>query len=372
MAVSSVVRAACVLAGFLVAPGLSESQEQNWAGADLSWVNELEDCGAEYRVNGELRDPYELFAEAGLNTVRLRIWNDPDWTDYSTLHDVARSIRRAKKLGLRVLLDFHYSDTWADPGKQTIPAAWEKDIDKLGALSGHVSAYTTEVLTHLGDLGLMPDMVQVGNEVNTEILRPRDTEGWPINWPRQAALLNAGIRAVRGMAGKYAVTPSVMLQIAQPENVEPWFEAARKHGVTDYDYIGISYYPRWSEWSMSELGAAIARVRETFGAKVILVETGYYWSLGKTDPAKDELAAQSLEAGYPASVDGQHRFLVDLANTVLQNGGVGMFYWEPAIVSTRCRSGWGYEDERWDNSLFDYRRGNELLPGAEYLQVIGR
>jgi beta-galactosidase len=348
------------------------AKSRYYAGADLSWVNELEDCGAEYRVKGELRDPYELFAEAGLDTVRLRLWNDPDWTEYSTLVDVTRSIKRAKRLGLRVMLDFHYSDTWADPGKQTIPRAWANDIDNVEVLSAHVYTYTTDVLTQLGKQGLMPDMVQVGNEINTEILRPKDTEGWPINWPRQAALVNAGIKAVRDMAGKYDVTPSVMLQIAQPENVEPWFEAATEHGVTDYDYIGISFYPRWSEWSMSELGATIARVRESYDAEVILVETGYFWSFGKTNPDRNELAAQSLEPGYPASVEGQRLFLVDLANTVLQNGGVGMFYWEPAIVTTRCREGWGYEDERWDNSLFDYRRGNELLPGADYLSVISR
>jgi len=341
-----------------------------FAGADLSWVNELEDCGAEYRVDGELRDPYELFAEAGLNTVRLRIWNDPDWTDYSTLHDVSRSIKRAKRLGLRVMLDFHYSDTWADPGKQTIPAAWADDIDDVEALSAHLREYTMDVLTHLGELGLMPDMVQVGNEINTEILRPKDTEGYPINWPRQAALVNAGIKAVRDMAGKYDRSPSVMLQVAQPENVEPWFETAREHNVVDYDYIGISYYPFWSEQSISELGATISRVKKEYGAEVILVETGYVWSLGKADPANDERASQMLEGGYPASIEGQRNFLVDLANTVLDSGGVGVFYWEPAAVATRCSGRWGKEEERWNNSLFDYRRGNELLPGAEYLSVV--
>jgi arabinogalactan endo-1,4-beta-galactosidase len=348
----------------------ARSQSLYWAGADLSWVNELEDCGAVFRVNGEPRDPYELFAEAGMDTVRLRLWNDPDWTDYSTLHDVARSIRRARALGLRVLLDFHYSDTWADPGKQTIPAAWAGDIDNVEALSRRLYDYTTEVLTHLGELGWMPDMVQVGNEINTEILRPANTEGFPIDWPRQAALINAGIRAVRDIAGRYDRSPTVMLQVAQPENVEPWFVSARQHGVTDYDYIGVSYYPFWSEQSLEELGATIRRVRQEFGAEVILVETGYVWSLGKTNPEADGEARQMLEPGYPASVDGQHRFLVDLAKAVMAAGGVGVFYWEPAAVVTRCSSEWGKQDLRWDNSLFDYSRGNELLPGAEYLRVV--
>jgi len=341
-----------------------------YAGADLSWVNELEDCGAEYRRNGVLRDPYELFAEVGLDTVRLRIWVNPDWTVYSTLQDVTRSVMRAKALGLRVLLDFHYSDTWADPGKQIIPAAWADDIDDVDALSTHVYEYTTEVLTHFGDLSLMPEMVQVGNEINTEILRLANTDGYPINWPRNAALINAGISAVRDMAGRYPITPSVMLHIAQPENVEPWFSTARQYGVTEYDYIGFSYYPFWSEQSISELGAMVTRVRRDYGVDVILVETGYFWSLGQSDPATDPGAAQALEPGYPASVEGQRRFLVDLTNEVLDSGGAGMMYWEPAAVSTPCSPQWGNEDEHWDNSLFDYRTGNELLPGADYLSTI--
>ncbi len=140
--------------------------------------------------------------------------------------------------------------------------------------------------------------------------------------------------------------------------------------MVDYDYIGISYYPFWSEQSLQELGQTVARVRQGFGAQVILVETGYVWSLGQSDPESDARAAQMLEPGYPASIEGQHRFLVDLAGTVLENGGSGVFYWEPAAVATRCSSRWGKEDESWNNTPFDYRRGNELLPGAEYLSVV--
>jgi arabinogalactan endo-1,4-beta-galactosidase len=142
--------------------------------------------------------------------------------------------------------------------------------------------------------------------------------------------------------------------------------------VVDYDYIGISYYPYWSEQSLAELGATILRARREFGAEVILVETGYVWSLGRTDAEQDERAAQMLEPGYPASIDGQKRFLVDLAGTVRHNGGAGMFFWEPAAVATLCNGRRGHEGERWDNSLFDYRRGNELLPGAEYLSIFSR
>ena len=117
-----------------MAASASEPAPQRFAGVDLSYVNEVEACGAQFRLNGQLRDPYELFAERGANLVRLRLWNDPTWTNYSTESDVTRSMERAKKAGMHVLLDFHYSDDWADPQKQTIPAAWAADIgdaDKL-------------------------------------------------------------------------------------------------------------------------------------------------------------------------------------------------------------------------------------------------
>lgn len=368
IAAGACVVAACATIDDGSAPGAPE--RVYYAGADLSWVNELEDCGAEYRVNGAVRDPYEILAEAGLNTVRVRVWVDPDWTDYSTLHDAARSLRRAKSVGAMTLLDFHYSDTWADPGKQIIPAAWADDIDDTPALAEHVYAYTTEVLTHLGEIGLMPDMVQVGNEINTQILRPADTEGDPIDWPRNAALLNAGVKAVRDMAGRFDKDPAVMLHIAQPENVEPWFEAAAAHGLTDFDFIGISYYPFWSEQSMAELGATIGRLRATYDADVIVVETGYPWTLGAMAETAPERAAQMQEPGYPASVEGQRAFLVDLAHTVSASGGVGVFTWEPAAVPTRCSPRWEERGQFPSSALFDRDNGNELLPGADYLRAV--
>src|SRR5262245_9676252 len=125
-----------------VAAASAAPPTERFAGVDLSYVNEVEACGAEYRVGGVRKDPYELFAAAGANLVRLRLWNAPDWTTYSTEADVTRSIERAHKAGMKVLLDFHYSDDWADPQKQTIPAAWKADIDDPDKLATHVYEYT--------------------------------------------------------------------------------------------------------------------------------------------------------------------------------------------------------------------------------------
>ena len=129
------IRFASSAAAMLVtmAASASDTAPQRFAGVDLSYVNEVEACGAQYRFGGQLRDPYELFAERGANLVRLRLWNDPTWTNYSTEADVTRSMERAKKAGMHVLLDFHYSDDWADPQKQTIPAAWAARVAEMSS-----------------------------------------------------------------------------------------------------------------------------------------------------------------------------------------------------------------------------------------------
>jgi len=335
-----------------------------WRGVDLSYVNELEDCGAVYRQDGEVRDPYAIFAAAGANVVRLRLWHSPGWTRYSTLDDVEKSIRRAHEAGMQALLDFHYSDDWADPGDQVIPAAW-RDAAGVDELAGRVYRYTADVLGRLDAQGLMPEFVQVGNEINTEILLdapvPEDT---PIDWERNAALINAGIRAVRDSAADGS--PKVMLHIAQPEFVEPWLDDGLAAGLADFDLLGVSYYPKWSRVPFREIESRIRQFRRKYGKDVVVVETAYPFTLEAGDAAGNILGADSLVDGYPATIDGQRRFLVDLMQAVLNGGGLGIVYWEPAWISTDCETRWGH-GSHWENAaLFDYEH-SELHAGAEFL-----
>ncbi len=348
----------------------AEPAPERFAGVDLSYVNEVEDCGAEFRLGGKRRDPYELFAEQGANLVRLRLWNNPDWTRYSTEADVIRSSERAKKAGMQVLLDFHYSDDWADPQKQTIPADWAADIGDADNLAAHVYEYTRGVLARLGERGLMPYMVQVGNEINTQMLRPAETKGEPIDWARNAKILNAGIRAVREARAADG-SPRVMLHVAQPENVEPWFAAAVAAGVRDFDYIGASYYPKWSSLDLPRAEKALAAVHRRFSRPIIVVEVSYPFTLQDAgDQAPNLLGEDSLHRGYPATYVGQKRFMDAVVQMTLRAGGVGVVYWEPAWVSTPCKTRWG-TGSHWENAtLFDFRKGNELTPAAEFLRAI--
>ncbi|MDC6351954.1 glycosyl hydrolase 53 family protein [Zeaxanthinibacter sp. PT1] len=336
-------------------PELGGEKEAFYYGADLSYVNEMQDCGATYyNKEGKAMDPYQIFAQAGTNLVRFRLWHDPSWGEYSGFEDVRRSISRAKAQGLPVLLDFHYSDTWADPERQLVPKAWKAEVNNTAVLGDSVYQYTYKTLLKLGDMGLLPDMVQVGNETNVMILQDDMKEG-PINWTRNAFLFNKGIEAVRDISLKYEKEVGIMLHIAQPENAIRWFKDAVANGITDFDWIGISYYPLWSEYPLEELGGALSSLKETYQKRIMIVETAYPYTMANADAANNILGEEALLPGYPATPKGQYDYLKRLARIIKAADGGGLVYWEPAWVTTNCRTQWG-QGSHWDNAtLFDQR-----------------
>ncbi len=332
-------------------------------GADLSYVNEVEALGGVFYDQGQARDPFRILKDHGANLVRVRLWHTPTWTSYSTLADAQRTIRRARALDMAVLLNLHYSDTWADPAKQIVPAAWAalSDIDQLERA---VYDYTYTVLDELNAQGLMPDYVQVGNEINTEIMVGAPHNGASINWPRNARLINAGISAVR-VAGRVAgqqtaTSPRIILHIAQPENVVPWFDAALAAGVHDFDVIGISYYPKWSTSSMEQAGQTIDQARRRYQTEVMIVETAYPWTLAAGQTDDHLLGPDSVLPAYAPTPQGQRDFLIDLTQTVLDAGGTGVIYWEPAWISTPDRP------STWENATF-FDEQHHVHAGIEFL-----
>lgn len=344
-----------------------KSQEQKLIlGADLSYVNEIEDCGGTFTMNGKAADPFKIFKAYGTNLIRVRLWHSPDWTKYSTLSDVEKTIRRAKEAEIDVLLDFHYSDDWADPHKQIIPAAW-KDITDLSVLEDSVYSYTFNVLHYLDNKGLLPEYVQIGNETNNEILMSRPyQEGDTINWERNIGLINKGITAVKDGTKKSTCQPKIMLHIAQPENAISWFEGATKNGLGDFDIIGISYYSKWSEYSMNELYEAIRTLHTKFNKDVVVAETAYPWTLENFDSASNILGEEALAENYPATPEGQYKYMVDLTKAVIKGGGIGVIYWEPAWISTPCSTRWG-KGSHWENAaFFDPTNQNSPLPAMEF------
>lgn len=344
-----------------------------YVGADLSYVNEMEDCGASYYNKGKQQDPFLLFAQKGADIVRVRLWHNPDWTHYSSLADVSKTLQRAKLNNMKTLLDFHYSDTWTDPEKQFIPKAWA-DITDTNQLAQALYDYTTNTLAALDAKNLLPDMVQVGNETNIEILQPEKAivHGIP-NWQRNASLLNSGIKAVRDYSSKSKKPIEIVLHIAQPENALWWFKQARENGVSDYDIIGLSYYPQWSTYKLPQLPDAIKELKNTYHKDVMIVETAYPWTLKNFDKAGNVLTKKAVQPEFPATAKGQLLYLLTLTQLVKASGGLGVIYWEPAWVSTRCKTLWG-KGSHWENvSFFDATRHNNALPAflffsADYTQ----
>jgi arabinogalactan endo-1,4-beta-galactosidase len=328
-------------------------------GVDLSYANELDDCGAVYLENGQPRDVFQLFSAHGANLVRARLWHNPAWTEYSTLSDVERTFERARQAGQATMLDFHYSDDWADPGHQSRPAAWEALSE--ADLPAVVYQYTYDVLMQLHARDLLPDLVQIGNETNSGMLK----SVLELDWPRDARLFNAGIQAVRAVAAETGTNPSIILHVAQPENLAGWFDEARQHGIADFDIIGFSYYPQWSSLSIAEVGEQVAYLRLEFGKDVMVVETAYPWTLEYADEAHNILS-RGLPA-YPISIAGQRQFLIDLTQTMISHGGLGVVYWEPGWIPTQCATRWG-QGSHWENAtFFDFQNDNELHRGIDFL-----
>jgi len=331
----------------------SEITPDFYYGADLSYVNQMEDCGAIYKdENNLIKNPYKIFKEAGTNLIRLRLWHNPKWTNYSNYEDVKKAIKRAKEENMNVLLDFHYSDTWTDPSQQKIPAAWENQINNKEILGELLYNYTFETLNNLAKENFLPEIVQVGNEINPMILQS-DELVWPIDWDRNSYLINKGIKAVRDISIEQNKKIEVMLHIAQPENALWWFKDAAKNGIMDYDWIGLSYYPIWSSFKLDDLETALKTLINTYNKKLMIVETAYPFTLNNVDSANNILDSKALINGYPASQRGQLDYLNKLKEIVENSGGKGLIYWEPAWVSTNCSTLWG-KGSHWDNAtLFD-------------------
>lgn len=344
-------------------------------GLDLSYVNQMEDCGAlYYDADGQQGEPFAILSDAGANMVRIRLWNDPSWTSYSNLEDVKRSMERALGLGMEVMLDFHYSDFWADPSRQWKPAAWN-GVSSTEDLGDSLYTYTYETLSYLAGEGLVPAIVQVGNEINGNILIERTSQDiddkspgmYPVDWDRQVALLHRAIAAVDQVNAELGTGIRSLVHVAQPENATGWFAQASAAGLSGYDIIGISYYPEWSDHGIRQLGEHIAFMVAEYGREVMVVEIGYPWTFQNNDGAGNILGWDSKLEVYDSEVSReiQRDFMTEVSWLVKENGGTGIFYWEPAWVSTACSTMWG-KGSHYDNAcLFDF--DNRLHAGAEYL-----
>lgn len=334
-----------------------------YLGADLSYVNEMEDCGVQYYENQIPADPYTIFANHHCNLVRLRLWHTPTWYDnlndgkrYSDLVDVKQSMARAKNEGMEILLDFHLSDNWADPSKQLVPAAWLPVVDNTEALKDSLYQYIYNTLSELEGEGLLPEKVQIGNETNKGILlSPKDNAVWTLDWERNIDLFNAAIQAVEDVEEETNKSIQIVLHVAGPSNAEWLIDGFVQNGISRFDIIGLSYYWAWHQpTEIADAGNTIRTLRQLYPEQqVMIVETGYIWTTDWNDNAANIISSTHPDYA-PASPSNQRDWLIDLTKEVIASGGSGVIYWEPAWVSSDCYTQWGQGSHQEHAAFFDF------------------
>lgn len=310
-----------------------------YKGVDISSLLEMEDNGVKfYTGDGQECEALELCKKNGVNSIRLRIWNEPsnvpEAGGYCDLEHTVSFAKRIKSAGLHFLLDFHYSDWWADPGKQTKPKAWV-NLDK-DALVQAVYDYTRLVLVRLKSEGCLPDMVQVGNEIRSGMLFP---DGEVPNYKQLAKLVNAGIQAVRDVDSDI----QVMIHLDQGGKyfyLREWYDAMLEAGLQKFDVIGISFYAFW-HGTFTDLKNSMEALVERYKLPVIVVETAHPWrSSGDGFVTED----QEKIAGFPAGIEEQRivmRLLMNIVASVTNQMGCGVYYWEPLVLPMDCQGAWG-------------------------------
>lgn len=367
-------------------------------GCDISSLIAEENSGVVYYNNdGEQEDLCKILADNGVNLIRLRVWNDPydkDGNGYGGGNcDTEKAIeigKRATNNGMSVMIDYHYSDFWADPSKQMCPKAWEGMT--VSEKSEALYQYTIESLGKILDTGVDVSMVQIGNETTTGLAGEYD-------WKNITELMKAGSRAVRELSEKYEKKIKVVIQFTNPESSKSYdkYASTLKENEVDYDVFASSYYPFW-HGGLKNLKKVLSNVVENYGKEVMIAEISYTYTKEDGDGYQNTITGSSK---YETSEAGQISALTDCADVIksLGESGLGICYWEPAWIPVpekdgesrsdlweKSGSGWAssfaaeydpddagiyYGGSSWDNqALFDFE-GHPLASLDVFNQIRG-
>lgn len=347
-------------------------------GVDVGSYQALVNAGVKfYDFNGNQVSIFKVLKDAGVNWIRLRIWNNPYNVDNQTYaggddseYNVVKMAKEASAYGMKVLLDFHYSDFWADPAKQPLPKAWTEESGDTLAKS--VYNYTRKVLLDLKNAGVNVGMVQVGNEITNGVFgiaSNRDKgESYYDIWGNQSdgalisKYLNAGSKAVRDTLPN----AQIAMHIETP-NIEKYrniMNVLKKNNV-DYDLLGTSYYPFWSThdgngwYDNIDLGygantpkmlEAIEKLaKNEFGKRVVVLETGWINNVNDSDGTGNSIGANSEIQAYSHDPQGQVDAMSDMYKALVAGNGLGGFWWEPAWIPVKAGwDNWQYNKDASD------------------------
>lgn len=311
-----------------------------YKGMDISFLPEFEADGMQIKdFDGTVMDAFDLITKYGVNSVRLRLWNNPENVPeskgYCNLEQTIAMARRIKAHSLSFMLDFHYSDFWADPGKQTKPKAWEHL--SFEELKEAVFSFTRDTLLTLKEKDILPEIVQIGNEIRSGLLFP---EGELPDYEHMVELVNAGIRGAREAAD--ADTMKVMIHLDQGGRyfyLKEWFDKSMRAGLLDFDLIGLSYYPFW-HGTFTDLQETLTKLIADYKKPIMIVETAHAWRKsqhGFIDESQEKIA------GIPATPEGQRRVLdlvTNITASMPDQMGCGIYYWEPLCIPRPGEGGW--------------------------------
>lgn len=352
-------------------PGLSQGFIRGVDLSEVPWILEL--GGKYYDYNGVERDILDILSENNVNWIRLRVWNDPydeQGNPYGggncDLVRMTSFAAKAKEKGFKIMIDFHYSDWWADPGKQNKPKAWANL--SFSELVKAIYDYTYSSLRYMEQNGALPHMVQVGNEINNGFLWP---DGRAENWTQFVALLKSAIKAVRD------VDPGIIVAIhlSGQREVDYYvnFYGRLINSGVDYDVIALSYYLYW-HGDLGKLSNLVSTLVQKFGKPIVLAEIAYPWTLQDADGAPNLFGSRDMEVrgGYLATVQGQATAIRDTIATLFQAAGdkaMGVFYWGAGWIPWPG-AGWKTgEGNPWENqALFDF--SGRALPSLQVFKLI--
>lgn len=346
----------------------AQSQTKEFiTGADVSWLQEIESAGGVFKENGMPNDAMYLLKKHGFNYIRLRIWHTPQ-NGINGLDSVLVMARRAKQEGFKLLVDFHFSDWWADPSHQTKPAVWNGL--SFSVLKDSVRTYVHNVFAALKKQQTLPDMVQFGNEIVCGMLWPDGYicgNGNPAaQWTNFTDLLKS---ADAGMQEVISPSDTVlkMIHIDRGGNYNSckWFYDNIVANNVSFDVIGLSYYPWW-HGTLADLQSTLTQVESRYKKNIVLAEIAYPFTLQAFDSETNIVGlANQVQSGYPATEEGQKSFLSEVIKTVKNvpnNHGMGVFYWEPAAITAPNRT------SVWEN-LALFGRDGEVLSSIQAFET---
>ena len=346
-------------------PNDPDTSNSFYRGMDLSFQSELQDYNLDYKDSeGNSVELLDFVASKGTNLVRLKLWHTT-LDGENGLEDVKAYAQQIKANNMALLLNFHYSDYWADPATQTPPASWQSMT--FNELKIAIYNYTKDVLTQLKNQSTLPDIVQIGNETNSGFLWNfgKVWNEFDNNWVNYAALVSEAIKAIKDV--DTGNTVKIMLHHSNVENTIFFFERLQPYDL-DIDIIGLSYYPQFHTRDLDLVASKLNELASTFNKDILMVEVAYPFTLDWNDNSTNFIGStDQIIPEFPPTPQGQDDYMAWLVNTIKaipDNRGIGFCYWAPDWVAFPGNESTSTNGTSWENQcLFDFDL--KALPALE-------